>query len=376
MIYFDNSATTYPKPKSVIHRMTEAMQLYSFNSGRSGYRESMRSAERIYAVREKLAAMFGFLPQNIVFTKNCTEALNMAIKGNVKQGDHILISSLEHNSVYRVVHKLFLDGTADYDIFGYSFHQEEILDEIRKRIKDNTRVLICMQASNVFGVTFPITEIGQLCRERGIRFIVDAAQGAGILPLNAEKDKIDILCAPGHKSLLGPMGIGFMAVREGIRLSTITEGGTGSASSDAQQPEFLPDRFEAGTLNNPGIIALEKGIDYINENGMQTLYHHEMQMTQYLFEELFDRDNVLLYTPKPELNAFVPIIAFNVYGNSSEKTAALLAKEDICVRAGYHCSPLAHKHFHTLDSGTVRISLGCFNTLKECNKFINVVKKL
>lgn len=376
MIYFDNSATTYPKPQSVVRRMAEAMQLYSFNSGRGGYRQSVQTAERIYAVREKLGAMFRYSPQNIVFTKNCTEALNIAIKGSVKRGDHVLISSLEHNSVYRTVYRLAEDEIIDYDIYSYSFQPEDILKDIRSKIKDNTSVLVCMQASNVFGVTFPIKAIGELCSSKGIRFIVDAAQGAGIMPIDGAEDNIDVLCAAGHKSLLGAMGTGFMAVRDGITVDTLIEGGTGSASFEARQPEFLPDRFEAGTLNNPGIIALEKGIDYIQEKGMDSLYEKEMKLTQDLYGALFDMDNAILYTPMPQKGMSAPIISFNLYGYSSERTAALLAQDDICVRAGYHCAPLAHRHFHTLDSGTVRVSVGCFNTVRECNKFINVVKKL
>lgn len=376
MIYFDNSATTYPKPSSVLRQTYYALKDYSFNSGRGGYIQSLRSASKIYDVREKVGNLFDFEPQNIVFTKNCTEALNYAIKGSVKKGEHIIISSLEHNSVSRVVHKLFTDGIVDYDIASFSFDDDETVRNFEKLIKPNTTLIVCMHSSNVFGVTFPIARIGKLCKKKGVRFIVDGAQGAGVADIKANRDYIDILCSAGHKSLFGPMGTGFMAVNKTVSLDTIFEGGTGSSSLELYQPDFMPDRFEAGTLNNSGIIGLGEGIDFINKIGLRNIYIHELLLTNYLYDGLNSIDKVELYTPRAVEGKAMPIVSFNVEGYTSEQVAGILAKNGVCVRAGYHCSPLAHKHFDTLDYGTVRVSIGYFNNEKECNKLLNILKKL
>lgn len=375
MIYFDNAATTYPKPSSVLASAVLAMKKYSFNSGRGGYKESIKAGEMIYSVREKVAFMFGFEPQNVAFTKNCTEALNMAIKGSVKSGDHIIISSLEHNSVSRVAEKLFDDGIIDYDIAKYSYNDDETVANFENLIKPNTTLVVCMHSSNAFGVTFPVAKIGKMCKLHGIRFVVDGAQGAGTADINAKRDNIDILCAPGHKCLLGAMGTGFIAVRDGLELLTVEEGGTGSNSMSLKQPDFLPDRLEAGTLNNSGIVSLGKGIDYINSYGTEAIYNHEFSLMQHTYKALENINDVVLYTPFPEQGKTMPIISFNFGDYSSEKTAAILAKNDICTRAGFHCTPLAHKHFGTTDRGTVRISFGMFNTVRDCDALINVVKK-
>lgn len=376
MIYFDNAATTYPKPSSVLASVVLAMKKYSFNSGRGGYKESIKAGEMIYSVREKVASMFGFEPQNVAFTKNCTEALNMAIKGSVKSGDHIIISSLEHNSVSRVAEKLFDDGVIDYDIAKYSYNDDETVANFENLIKPNTTLVVCMHSSNAFGLTFPVAKIGKMCKLHGIRFVVDGAQGAGTADINAKRDNIDILCAPGHKCLLGAMGTGFIAVKDGLELSTVEEGGTGSNSMSLKQPDFLPDRLEAGTLNNSGIISLGKGIDYINSYGTEAIYNHEFSLMQHTYKALENINDVVLYTPFPEQGKTMPIISFNFGDYSSEKTAAILAKNDICTRAGFHCTPLAHKHFGTTDRGTVRISFGMFNTVRDCDALINLVKKL
>lgn len=376
MIYFDNSATTYPKPSSVIRQTYYALKDYSFNSGRGGYVQSLRCASKIYAVREKVADLFGFNPQNIVFTKNCTEALNYAIKGSVKKGDHVIISSLEHNSVSRVVERLFEQNIIDFDVAEYSFDDNETVFNFKSLIKSNTSLIVCMHSSNVFGVTFPIAKIGKLCKEYGVRFIVDGAQGAGVADIDAKRDNIDILCSAGHKSLFGPMGTGFMAFADNVNADTIIEGGTGSNSLDLHQPDFLPDKFESGTLNNSGIIGLGEGIDFINKIGLKNIYSHEISLAKYVYDSLDNVAGVKLYTPKPIEYKFMPIVSFNYKDYSSERVANELANYGVCVRAGYHCSPYAHKHFNTLDRGTVRISLGYFNNDAECNKFVNLVKKL
>lgn len=376
MIYFDNAATTYPKPASVLNSTINALKYYSFNSGRGGYRQSIKSAEMIYSVREKVATMFGGVPENVIFTKNCTDSLNMAIKGSVRENEHIVISSLEHNSVSRVVEALKKDKNISYSIADFSYDENETVSDFENAINDNTSLVVCMHSSNVFGVSFPIKKIGMLCKNKGIRFIVDAAQGAGLADINIKRDNIDILCAPGHKCLMGNMGTGFMLVGDNVKLNPILQGGTGSESLSMLQPNFTPDRYEVGTLNNSGIISLGKGIDYINMIGRDNLYIHELRLSQMIYEMLDNNKKIMLYTKYPEYNKTMPIISFNVKDYNSEKVASILADNDICTRAGFHCSPLAHKHFNTIDFGTVRISVGVFNNEKECKTLNNVIKKL
>lgn len=376
MIYFDNAATTYPKPASVIRAVDDVLRNLSFNSGRGGYRQSIQASEMIYSARECVADFFNAEPENIIFTKNCTESLNIAIKGSVKRGEHIIISSLEHNSVSRVAEKLRKDGIITYDIADFSYDDDTVINNFENLIKNNTSLIVCTHSSNAFGVSFPIRKIGQLCKKHSLRFIVDGAQGAGVADIDMKRDNIDILCAPGHKCLMGVMGTGIMAVSKNVMVDELLQGGTGSGSLSLSQPDFSPDKFEAGTLNNAGIMSVKKGIDYINYHGRENIYNHELSLCRYLYNELDNINKVSLYTPYPEYGKTMPIISFNISDYPSEKTASLLAAKGICTRAGYHCTPLAHKHFGTFDIGTVRLSLGVFNVKKECTSFIDVVKKL
>lgn len=376
MIYLDNSATTNPKPNPVLASVGYAMKNFSYNSGRGGYRQSVLAAEKIYDVREKIGGLISFSPQNIAFTPNCTLALNMAIKGSVKKGDHVIISCMEHNAVSRPVDALAKKGIITYDVAALGSSAEKTVNHFKRLIKKETSLIICMHASNVFGYVFPIKEIGALCRENGIRFIVDAAQSLGILNVNGNDCNIDILCAPGHKGLYGPMGTGFMAVGDDVELETIVEGGTGSSSMSLSQPDFLPDRFESGTLNNSGVIGLGAGIDFVKAKRIDHIYSHELSIVQMLHKALEKNSNAALYTPFPEKGSFAPILSFNYSDYPSEKTATLLADRGIAVRAGLHCAPLAHRSLNTMDRGTVRISPSVFTTQRECEIFLNTLKKL
>lgn len=376
MIYLDNGATSYPKPTNVLLETQNALKYFSFNSGRGGYKESINSAEKIFSVREKVGNMFGYLPQNVVFTKNCTEALNAAIKGVVNRGEHIIISSIEHNAVFRTVYALADSGYAEFDVADFSYDENETVTNFESKIKSNTSLIVCMHASNVFGVVFPVEKIARLADKYKVKFIVDAAQSAGVLPLNGFSSGIDILCAPGHKSLYGSMGSGFFAVKDGLQIKPFIQGGTGSDSVNSKQPDFLPDRFESGTLNNSGIVSLGAGIDFINKKGRANIYNHEMRLISMLYDELNAINNVKLYTPKPVKNSFVPLLSFNYGDYSSEHVAAYLGEHNIAVRAGIHCAPLAHKYFGTLNTGTVRICPSVFTNERECEFFINTIKKL
>jgi len=376
VIYFDNGATSYPKPDVVFREAVNGLRNYSFNSGRGGYAASIGASEKIYAVREKIADFVGAEPQNIAFTKNCTEALNMAIKGMVKKGDHVIISSLEHNAVFRPVYALYRSGYIDFDIADFSFDEDACVAAFERLIKRNTSLIVCTHASNVFGVLLPVKKIGAMAKRHNLGFVVDAAQSAGIVPVNLSEFNADAVCAPGHKGLYGAMGTGFIAVRNGLDLRTITEGGTGSESMNPRQPASMPDRLESGTLNNSGILSLGAGIDFINRRGMQHIYSHELALTDYIYNSLSRIENIKLYCPKPEKNKSVPLISFNYGDFSSEKTAAYLAERNIAVRAGLHCAPLAHKYFNTAETGTVRICPSAFTTGRECEILINTIKKL
>ena len=233
-----------------------------------------------------------------------------------------------------------------------------------------------MHASNVFGCVFPIKEIGKLAYENGIIFIVDAAQSAGVLDIDAKRDNIDILCAPGHKGLYAPMGTGFIALGDNIKLDTIVEGGTGSNSMKLAQPDNMPERLESGTLNNIGIAGLSAGADFVGSNGISSIYKHENSLMKYIYTELAKNKNVTLYTPSFNDAFLAPILSFNYKDYPSEKTASLLADKNIATRAGFHCSKLAHTAFSTDKRGTVRISPSVFTKYSECENFINILKKL
>ena len=375
MIYFDNSATSYPKPYYHKKIISDIYSNYSFNIGRGGYKPSVKAADKVFEVRELIGEMFSFQPQNVAFTNNCTEALNYAIKGLAEKGDHFLISSLEHNSVFRAVNKLSSEDVISFDTVPYYKDVNKQINAFKSYLKRNTKAVICSCASNVFGVRMPINEIGKLCRDKGIKFVVDAAQGAGVFDINGVRDNIDILCSAGHKALYGVMGTGFIAIKDNLELKTIIEGGTGSKSLDVNQPFNMPDRFEAGTLNVPGIILLGKGLKFIREVGIDNIYSQELKLIKRLYEILKD-NNCKLYTDYPKDGETAPIVSFNYKDYSSEKTASYLSDKGIYTRGGYHCAPLAHSEFSTLDRGTVRISTGYFNTEKDCDKFAKEIKKL
>lgn len=376
MIYFDNSATTNPKPASVINATVNAMKKYSFNSGRGGYAESVSTAEHIYNTRDKIAAFTGFEPQNVAFTQNCTLALNMAIKGVAKNGDHFIISSLEHNAVARPIESLRKRGIITYDIAKYNFNEDETVNNFKSLIRSNTRAIVCTMASNVFGCSLPVKRLAELAVQNGLIMIVDGAQGVGIFDVNGERDKLDILCCAGHKGLYGPMGTGFIAVGNDIELDTVIEGGTGSASFDMAQPDFYPDRLESGTLNNGGIIGLGAGVDFVKSKGVDRIHRYELSLIKYMFNELSKNNRVTLYTDLSKNCSCAPILSFNLDDYPSEKTAQLLAQKGICVRGGLHCAPLAHNSFGTSERGTVRISPSVFSTQRECEIFLNYLKKL
>lgn len=373
MIYFDNAATTGKKPTEVIRAVDGALRELSANPGRSGHNASLKTADAVYSVREKTAEFFGASgAENVVFTLNCTHSINCVIKGVLKKGEHAVTSSLEHNSVMRPLIK----EEIPFDTAYVSLADDSLtLREFERKIRPNTRLVICTGASNVLGKTLPIAEIGALCRERGVLFAVDAAQIAGVVPINMRQMNIDYLCVAPHKGLYAPMGIGVLICEKPIE-NTIIEGGTGTNSAELVQPECLPERLESGTVNVPEIMGLSAGIDYVKGVGIKKIYSHEMKLIRYLYKELSKNDRVQLYTPEPKDGLYAPVLSFNVYGKTSAEVSQYLSGKGIAVRGGLHCAPSAHRQIGTLDIGAVRVSVAAFNTPAEITSLIKAIKQI
>ncbi|MBR7133076.1 MAG: aminotransferase class V-fold PLP-dependent enzyme [Clostridia bacterium] len=370
MIYFDNAATTGKKPKAVIKAVETALLEYSANPGRSGHTLSVRAADTVYRVREKTAEFFGASgPENIVFTLNCTHSINCVLKGLLRQGDHAVISSMEHNAVMRPLKKIGIP----FDIAEVSLeNDDETLKELAKKIKPNTKLVFCTGASNVCGKILPLRQIGELCRKRGVLFGVDAAQIAGVVPINIKQMKIDFLCIAPHKGLYAPMGVGILICERPLP-NTVLEGGTGTNSADLFQPQLLPERHESGTLNLPGIMGIGAGIDYVKQLGTEKISNHETGIIKTVYFGLRNNPEAVLYTPEPFVNSYAPVLSFNISGVPSGVTANLLAENGIAVRGGLHCAPMAHRQLNTLDTGTVRLSTATFNTYSEAEAFLRLV---
>lgn len=378
MIYLDNSATSYPKPKTVAQSVFEAYNKFGANSGRGAYDMALKTTEQIYLCRKKLADMFGVPSvENVIITYNCTMALNMAIKGLAKAGSHFVISDLEHNAVLRPLAQLKKQGVADFSIACIENDAYKTVKNFKNCIKENTVAIVCTGASNVFGIIPPYKLLARLAHRNNLLFVMDCAQVAGSLPINMMRDEIDIICCAGHKGLMGPTGTGVMMLRDGIELGTIIEGGTGSNSADKNQPENLPDRYESGTPNVQGIIGLSKALDYLKSVGVENIYHHEFSLMRYLQSRLQQNKKVILYTDFfDKRQSLMPILSFNVKNKHSEEIADFLSSEGIAVRAGLHCAPLAHRKFKTDTMGTVRVSPSIFSKKSDIDFLINSVRKI
>lgn len=377
MIYFDNGATTFPKPRGVSVAVNDVLQKFGANPGRSGHNLSLKSAEIMYDCRKNLADFFNVSsPENVIFTSNCTSALNTVIKGILKKGDHAVISSLEHNAVVRPLEEL-KDKEITYSVAEcVPYDDEATIDNFRNAMNERTRLVICTHASNVFGIKLPIKRLGALCRLHGVLFCVDAAQTAGVTELSFDDTSIDYLCMSGHKGLYGPMGTGALIINSDIHPKSLIQGGTGSLSYQKSQPEILPDMYESGTPNLPGIAGLSEGIKFINRCGIEKIERHEMRLAKMLYDNLNKMERVELYTQRPNSEISVPVISFNIKDEDSEDIADRLNKFGIAVRAGLHCAPLAHESFGTIDRGTVRVVISAFNTDSDVRNFISALNKI
>ncbi len=377
MIYLDNAATTFPKPIAVYDAMYSWARCFGANPGRGGHRLSIKAGERVFACREKLAGHFGCESENVAFTNNCTAALNTAIKGVLKQGDHVVISSLEHNSVLRPVHDMAQRGIITYSVARVNpLDDNETLKSFAFNIKENTRAVICTHVSNVFGTVLPVEKLSAYCRSKGILFILDGAQSAGSHSINLKKQGIDILCIPGHKGLLGPMGTGAILFGEGVEIKELMQGGTGSHSLSELQPTVYPDRLESGTVNMPGIAGLYEGIRHIELFGGEgAVLDKEAELIRLLKEDLSVIPSVDMFL-EMQGGKSTNLLSFNLGDLHSELVSSMLDKEGIAVRAGYHCSYLAHKNYGTGEKGCVRVSTGIFNSKKDIKNLVFSLNKI
>lgn len=375
MIYFDNAATTYPKPDAVITAMQQAVARYGANPGRAGHKMAYETAEKVYMVRETISDFFSLhSPENVIFTKNCTEALNIVIKGLAKPGGHFVCSALEHNAVARPLEALARNKKCSWCAAPIGETDEQTVQNFENCIQKNTIAFICTGASNVFGKALPLEALTRLAHAHGILMIADLAQTAGVLALSLEKTPIDFACFPGHKGLYGPMGTGVLLCNSDAALETLMEGGTGNQSAQLVQPQAYPERLESGTLNVPGILGLGAGVKRVMKWGVSHIHKQEMRQVQQIFHALSAMPRVQLYTNlQSTTETFVPMLSFNIAGKHSEEVGALLSAQDIAVRAGLHCAPLAHEFYKTLDTGTVRICPSVYTTQKDVNSLLNSI---
>jgi len=376
MIYLDNAATSFPKPEQVITAISRYCREIGANPGRASHRLAREASAVVARTRRLLADLLGGVdPSRIIFTPSTTVALNLALKGLLRPGDHVLTSSMEHNSVLRPLHHLERLGITHTRI---PCSPEGLLDpaDIRRRLHPETRLIALVHASNVTGGLMPVAEIGALARELGLLLLVDGAQTVGVLHLEPERLGIDLLAGPGHKGLLGPMGTGFLYVRPGLDLDTLWEGGTGSRSESTAQPESWPDRFESGTLNAPGLAGLAEGIAAVQERGVEAIAAHEIRLMERLSRELRHVPKVVVYGPSRR-HECVGTLSFNITGVTSNEVAHILdTAHGIAVRPGLHCAPAAHQTIGSFPEGTVRVSVGPYTTEDEIQALVRAVEQI
>ncbi|HHW70501.1 MAG TPA: aminotransferase class V-fold PLP-dependent enzyme [Clostridiales bacterium] len=380
MIYMDNAATSWPKPPCVYRAVLDCMKNTGANPGRSGHSMAIAAGNLILHTRELIAKFFSIDdPFRIIFTANTTESLNLGIKGILKAGDHVITTTMEHNSVVRPLKQLECSGI---ELTFVKCDENGILDPdlIKRAIKPNTKLIVTTHASNVIGSILPIEEISKIAREYELIYLVDIAQTAGIIPINVNKHNIHMLAFPGHKGLLGPQGTGGLYIAPGIELMQLKEGGTGSLSESIYQPYILPDRYESGTLNTPGIAGLGAGLEFLLRPDTTDMIDNMRKLEMYFLDSITKIKGVKVYGPR-EPNKRVGAISINIGNRDSAEISNLLDQEyDIATRGELHCAPLAHDTINTLNQGTVRFSLGLFTTIADINKCIeaiyNIAKKI
>lgn len=374
-VYLDNAATTYPKPEAVYQAAESFMRDLGGSAGRSGHARAVDTGRLVYAARAGIAAMIGADdPLRVVFTKNATEALNLAIRGLVSPGDHVVTSSMEHNSVMRPLEALRATGVS-YTIVRCA--KDGTLDpaDLEKAITPDTRLVVLNHASNVTGTILPIGEVAAIARARGLKLLVDAAQTVGRLNIDVSQG-FDLVAFSGHKELFGLQGTGGLYIREGIEIDPLCYGGTGSKSSELQQPEELPDRFESGTLNAHGIVGLGAGVKFVTSTGIDAIRDHEVALLEVLCEGLGRIKGVTVHGPDSQ-RARIGIVPLTFEGISTTDAAEVLdARYGIATRAGLHCAPAAHQTIGTFETGALRVSVSYLNTEEDVEYFLNCLEAI
>ena len=370
-IYLDNASTTFPKPKAVPEAMYHYMTRSGSNINRGCYDRAYAVEELVYETRQMLCSLFGGEDcRNVAFTKNVTESLNVILKGLLKPGDHVLVSSMEHNAVMRPLVQLEKHGIS-FSRIPCRRDGSLILEKMAPLVKKETRAVVMTHASNVCGTMMPYEQVGAFCRERGLLFIADTAQTAGVWPLDMERMKIDALAFTGHKGLLGPQGIGGFLLGEKLlpQMESLIAGGTGSISHTEVMPDFMPDRFEAGTMNLPGIVGLHAGLGWIRETGMEQIRSHELALTRQFLEGLKSMDPYekrLRVVGKKDTEGRTGVVSVQMVRRELAQTAYELdVQYGIMTRVGLHCAPSAHQTLGTFPTGTIRFSFGWWNTREE-----------
>ena len=378
IIYFDNAATSWPKPEATIRAVESCLRETGGSPGRSGHSLSIDAGRVIFNAREAIAGLLGIDdPLRIVLTKNATEALNIAIFGLLKPDDHVITSSMEHNSVMRPLRAMEATGV-ELTVLPCSTAGELDPGVIVPAIKKNTKAIFLTHASNVTGTIMSVAEIGRIAREHGLVFCVDAAQTAGALPIDIGAMNIDLLAFTGHKSLFGPQGTGGLYIRKDLDqiISPLMRGGTGSRSEYEEQPDFMPDKFESGTPNTAGYAGLSAGIDFILSQGLDTINAHEKSLTELFLQGIGDLDGITIYGLK-DASRRISVVSFNIWDMDPAKAALELDERfSIMSRPGLHCAPSAHKTIGTFPAGTVRFSFSYFNTVEEINQAVEAIRVL
>lgn len=375
MIYLDNAATTMRKPQKVIDAVVQAMSSMG-NAGRGVNDVSLSASRIIYDTRERICRMVGGTnPRQVVFTCNSTESLNMALRGLLNPGDHVITTMLEHNSVLRPLYDLESKGTK-LTIIGCRERGTFDIEDMRKAITSETKMIVCTNGSNLTGNYVDLKPIGELAHENGLLFVVDASQTAGVFPIDVEEMKIDVLCFTGHKGMLGPQGTGGMYVREGVSVRSLKAGGTGVQTYSKTQPTQMPTVLEAGTLNGHGIAGLHAALEYLEEYGIDNIRAREQELMWRFYEGVKDIENVTIYGDFTTKNRCA-IVTLNIGDyDSSEVSDALLTEYSISTRSGGHCAPLMHEALGTVEQGAVRFSFSHYNTDEEVDTAIQAVREL
>ena len=379
MIYLDNAATSWPKPPEVLKAMTDVLEHVGGNPGRSGHRLSIAAARVVYDTREEIARFFNISdPLHVVFTSGATHAINLVLRGILKPGDHVVTSSIEHNAIMRPLRSLEKQGIK-LSIVPCDADGTLDMDKLEKVMTSATRLVAITHASNVVGTILPVAEIATIAHEAGALVLVDAAQTAGVLPVDVPAMGIDLLAFTGHKELQGPPGVGGLVIADGVDVSQIEplmRGGTGSRSESEEQPDNLPDKFESGTANLPGIAGLSAGLKWVKDKGIGEIRDHLIKLGQTLIEGLSTLPQVKVYgTLAPEKS--VAIVSFTVAAKSISEIALRLDEEyGVLSRVGLHCAPAAHRTIGTFPEGTVRLAPGVFTTIEDVQEAIQAVAEV